>query len=137
LSHHKSFKVFGEPVEVLVPGELTCGASTTMVQTSPPGGGAPPHSHQHEDETFYVLEGEYEFLQGGEWQPARAGRAVYASRGSVHTFRNRGATTGRMMVFVTPAGLDKYLEEISILSVPEDLEQLLEISKRYGNFFPG
>jgi quercetin dioxygenase-like cupin family protein len=84
-----------------------------------------------------VLEGEYEFLQHSEWRTAQAGQAVYASRGSVHTFRNRGATTGRMMVFVTPAGLDKYLEEISTLSVPEDLEQLLAISIRYGILFPG
>jgi uncharacterized cupin superfamily protein len=28
----------------------------------PAGGGPPPHIHRNEDETFYVLEGEVEFL---------------------------------------------------------------------------
>lgn len=58
----KTFKVFGEPVEVLIPGEMTGGSSITLTQVSPPGGGPPPHSHQNEDETFFVLEGQYEFL---------------------------------------------------------------------------
>lgn len=55
---------------------------------------------------------------------------------SVHTFRNAGSTTGKMLVFVTPAGLEKYLEEISTLSMPGDRAKLLAISERYGIAFP-
>ena len=132
----KTFKVFGEPVEILIPGELTGGLSTTVTQVSPPGGGPPPHSHKNEDETFFVLEGEYEFLEEGEWVPVEPGQAIYAKRGSVHTFRNAGTETGKMLVFVTPAGMEKYLEEISPLSMPEDMPRLLAISDRYGIFFP-
>ena len=132
----KTFKVFGEPVEVLIPGEMTGDRSTTLTQVSPPGGGPPPHSHQNEDETFFVLEGEYEFLEAGQWRRAAPGHAVQAMRGSVHTFRNVGATTGKMLVFVAPAGMEKYLEEISVLFMPEDLSRLLAISERYGILFP-
>ena len=57
MSPVKTFKVFGEPVEVLVSGEMTNGRSTTLTQVSPSGGGPPPHSHRNEDETFYVLKG--------------------------------------------------------------------------------
>jgi hypothetical protein len=57
-------------------------------------------------------------------------------RGSVHTFRNVGTTTGKMLVFVAPSGMEKYLEEISALSMPEDMSRLLAISERYGIFFP-
>jgi quercetin dioxygenase-like cupin family protein len=131
----KSFKVFGEPVEVLIPGEATGGLSTTLTQTSPPGGGPPPHSHTYEDETFYVLEGEYEFLADGQWQKAEHGRAILAKRGSVHTFRNVGTATGKMLVFLTPSGLEKYLEGISSLSMPQDAARLMAISKRYGISF--
>jgi hypothetical protein len=67
LSPIKSFKVFGEPVEVLVNGDMTEGLSATLLQTSPPGGGPPPHTHQNEDETFFLLEGEFEFLENGKW----------------------------------------------------------------------
>jgi quercetin dioxygenase-like cupin family protein len=131
----KTFKVFGEPVEVLTDTQLTGGKSTAMIQTSPPGGGPPPHRHQNEDETFFVLEGDYEFLSDGAWTRIPTGEAVHASRGSVHTFRNAGPTTGRMLVFVSPAGLEKYLEEISPLSVPDDMPQILAISERYGISF--
>jgi quercetin dioxygenase-like cupin family protein len=135
LNAHKTFKVFGEPVEVLIPGEMTGGLSTTTVQTSPPGGGPPPHSHKHEDETFYVLEGEYEFLRDGAWVKATVGEAVYSQRWSVHTFRNAGTTTGKMLVFIAPAGLERYLEELSVFSVPDDMPAILALSERYGITF--
>ncbi|MGD0891857.1 MAG: cupin domain-containing protein [Terracidiphilus sp.] len=128
----KTFKVFGEPIEILVSGEMTGGLSTTLIQTSPPGGGPPPHSHANEDETFYVLEGNYELLQDGQWVKAAAGECVQTSRGSFHTFRNAGTTTGRMLVFVAPAGLDKYLEELSAFKAPDDMAAILALSARYG-----
>jgi hypothetical protein len=40
-----------------------------------------------------------------------------------------------MLVFIAPAGLEKYLEEISTLPMPADLPQLLAISERYGITF--
>jgi quercetin dioxygenase-like cupin family protein len=131
----KTFQVFGEPVEVLVPGEATGGISTMLTQASPPGGGPPPHRHTHEDETFYVLEGEYEFFDGSAWRRVEPGRAIHAMRGSVHTFRNTGTKAGKMLVFVSPAGMEKYLEEISVLSMPGDAAQLFAISERYGITF--
>jgi quercetin dioxygenase-like cupin family protein len=103
----KTFRVFGEPVEILIPGEMTGGRSTTLTQVSPPGGGPPPHSHTNEDETFFVLEGEYEFLEDGEWRRGQPARAIQAMRGSVHTFRNVGTTPGKMLVFVAPSGMEQ------------------------------
>ncbi len=132
----KSFEVFGEPIEVLVSGEMTGGLSTTLTQTSPPGGGPPPHLHLREDETFFVLEGDYEFLQNGEWHKLGRGETAHAMRGSVHTFRNAGSTTGKLLIFVTPAGMDAYLEEISPLTLPGDMTQIIAISERYGISFP-
>jgi quercetin dioxygenase-like cupin family protein len=131
----KTFKVFGEPVEILVSGEMTGGLSTTLIQTSPPGGGPPPHSHVNEDETFYVLEGDYELLADGQWIKVAAGECAHALRGSFHTFRNAGTTTGRMLVFVAPGGLDKYLEELSAFRVPDDMAAILALSERYGIAF--
>lgn len=136
MSPVKTFRVFGEPIEVLVPGEMTAHRSATLTQVSPPGGGPPPHSHANEDETFFVLEGEYEFLTDGQWLKAEPARAIQAMRGSVHTFRNVGATPGKMLIFVTPSGMEKYLEEISSLSMPADLPKLLAISECYGISFP-
>jgi quercetin dioxygenase-like cupin family protein len=131
----KSFKVFGEPVEILVDATVTGGQSTTLRQTSPPGGGPPPHWHKNEDEMFYVLEGEFEILKDGAWMKLGPGDYAYAPRGGVHTFRNCGTTSGQVLVTVTPGGFENYLEEISVLTIPQDMEQLLAISERYGITF--
>ena len=132
----KSFPVLGDQVDMLVTQEMTGGSSATLVETSPPGGGPPPHQHRNEDETFFVIEGDYEFLVDGEWVKASAGDSFYRGRGTIHTFRNCGTTTGRILIFVQPGGFQSYLEEISPLSVPSDLGKLIEISNRYGITFP-
>ncbi len=137
MSPIKSFPVLGDQVDILVNGEMTNGQSMTMLETSPPGGGPPPHRHENEDETFVIIEGEFELLVDGEWVKASAGDAFYRQRGTVHGFRNSGPTTGRILIFVQPGGFEKYLEELSPLSVPADLPKLIEISTRYGISFPG
>ena len=136
MSPVKTFKVFGEPVEVLVSGEMTDGHSTTFMQTSPPGGGPPPHLHLNEDETFFVLEGEFEILRMKSGTRLRPARRCLLSGDRCTRFRNAGSTTGKILVFVTPAGMDKYLEEISPLAIPQDMAELLAISERYGISFP-
>jgi quercetin dioxygenase-like cupin family protein len=103
-----------------------------LVQTSPPGGGPPPHSHQNEDETFFVLDGDFEIFSGGQWSKLAPGQATQGNHGSVHTFRNAGTTNGKILIVACPGGFEKYLEEISVLSVPQDTAQILAISERYG-----
>ena len=136
MSTTETFLVFGEPIEILIPGEATNGLSTTLTQTSPPGGGPPPHIHTNEDETFYVLDGDYEYLSDEQWLPLPHGQAVHARRGSVHTFRNVGDKEGKMLVFITPGGFERYLEEISVFSMPGDMDKVLAVSERYGIVFP-
>jgi quercetin dioxygenase-like cupin family protein len=131
----RKFNVLGAQVEVLLSGEQTSGLSAMMIETSPPGGGPPPHSHTNEDELFYPLEGDYEIFDGKEWHKVAVGSAAHYRRGGIHTFRNAGNTTGRILITVTPAGLEKYLEEISVLTIPQDMEKLIAISARYGITF--
>jgi uncharacterized cupin superfamily protein len=133
----KTFKVFGERIDVLVNAATTECASAAIIQHVPPGGGPPPHSHTHEDETFYVLEGDIEFLHEGEWHRRSVGETAFGKRGVIHTFRNVGTTTGRVLIFIAPAGLEDYLEEISAYSPAEEMPKILEISKRFGiTFYP-
>src|SRR5271154_588498 len=131
----KSFAVFGEPVEILIASDSTAGNSATMTQVSPPGGGPPPHSHQNEDETYFVLDGEYEVVLNGVAHNLLPGDAIHARRRSIHTFRNVGGKMGKMLIHIVPGGLENYLEQISHFSVPEGMPQVLEISKRYGVTF--
>jgi mannose-6-phosphate isomerase-like protein (cupin superfamily) len=83
--------------------EQTGGAYSLFEVTTQPQGGPPPHVQHREDESFYVLEGEYEFLDdGGSNMRAGAGTLIYVPRGNLHAHKNVGEGVGRMLVTQTP-----------------------------------
>lgn len=82
-----------------------------ILNVTPPGGGPPPHKHDHEDELFYVLEGRASFLAEGKWTDALPGSAAFMPKGSVHTFKNAGDTPLKLVVTVSPSGFEKFVEK--------------------------
>jgi quercetin dioxygenase-like cupin family protein len=78
--------------------------------TVPPGVGAPPHTHAHEDEAFYLIEGEMTFEIEGRSLPLQlaAGGFAFAPRGSRHAFRNETDADAKMLVLSLPGtGLEQ------------------------------
>ena len=136
--------VVGDLVTFKMVGEHTSGAFTLAEEITPPQGGPPPHRHTHEDETFYVLEGELEFTGGRRTLSASAGSVVYGPRGLMHSFRNVGTEHSRMVVVITPAGLERFFEEVGEpvedpSSPPEgapDVERLVALARKYGMEIP-
>jgi quercetin dioxygenase-like cupin family protein len=111
----------GDKYTFLVTGEESGGAYFAMQALVPPGGGPPPHIHRREDETFYVLEGEIEFLLGDETIVAGVGDFVNVPRGTVHSFRNAGTETARLVLTFTPAGIERWFAE-TLEPAPNDAE---------------
>jgi mannose-6-phosphate isomerase-like protein (cupin superfamily) len=109
----KVLDVLGEVLTIKVAGEDTDGAYTIIQEVSPPSGGPPLHLHHREDEAFYVLEGEYEVQYGDERISATPGTFIFAPREIPHTFRNVSAGRGKVLAIVTPAGIEKFFEELS------------------------
>ena len=131
----KTFKVLGETVEILVTSEETRGSFCILVQTSPPGGGPPPHLHEFEDEIFTPLDGDFELFDGKQWTRVPCGQSAHTLRGERHTFRNAGTADGRIQCIAIGGRLDEYLEAISPFAIPNDLPKLMEISAKYGITF--
>jgi quercetin dioxygenase-like cupin family protein len=100
-----SLWVLGEFVTRKVPSRRTGGAYSLFEAATPPGAGPPPHVHHREDEAFYVLEGEYEFLVDGSTLNAKAGSLIYVPKGTLHAHENVGEGVGRMLLTQTPGGL--------------------------------
>ena len=116
--------------------EDTGGAFTLIEMFLPPGSGPPPHLHEREEESFYVLEGTILFQVGNDSLTAGAGAFVKAPRGIRHAFKNVGTTPARVILLVTPAGLEKFFEAIGqpageIPSAPT-LEKARSIAPQYG-----
>ena len=108
----KAYWVVGDLYTILASGEDTGGAYALIHTEVPPGGGPPPHVHRREDEAFYVLEGELAFHADGRDIRARAVAWVMLARGSLHTFKNAGPLTARMLIVVTPSGLERFLASV-------------------------
>ena len=105
--------VLGELVTRKVAGEQTGGAYSIFEVVSQPQGGPPSHIQHREDECFYVLEGEYEFLVEGRTLRMPAGSLLYVPKGNLQAYRNVGEGTGRMLVNQTPGGLhERFFEDL-------------------------
>ena len=92
--------------------------------------GPPPHVHRRQADSFYILEGELEFLLDEEKLRAPAGSVVVAPPNVVHTFWNPGPEPARYLNFHTPgAEFDRYL-----LEGPRDGESQTDYFERFDTF---
>jgi uncharacterized RmlC-like cupin family protein len=62
---------------------------------------APYHIHRHSDEAWYVLEGTLGVQVDDDVIIARAGDAVFAPKGSKHTYWNPGTETAKYLLVMT------------------------------------
>ncbi len=94
----------------------------------PPRAPAPPrHVHREGSETFYVLEGEIDFLLADRTLRAGTGTCVHIPPGTVHTLANPGRRPARVLEFFVPGSLLGLVEEVGRVfagSVPPDRGRL-------------
>lgn len=86
----------------------TQGTYLLMEWAVPPQGGVPIHA-QGGQETFYILQGQFQFegiLQDGEHYKLSAirGDLIHVPERAPHAYKNIGKAPGRMLVLTTPAG---------------------------------
>ena len=105
--------VFGDVTILLrVPAEATDGAFS-LLEEVPPLVDTPLHVHEHEDELFYVLEGEHVFRVGDDEYRVGPGGLVFAPRGIPHSQRRATPGQGRELVLTAPAGLEGFSRELA------------------------
>ncbi len=86
----RSLWVLGDLLIHKIPSRQTGRAYALFEVTTQPNGGPPPHVQHREDESFYVMEGEYEFLIGGQTLRVGAGSLIYVPKGTLHSHRGVG-----------------------------------------------
>lgn len=133
--------VSGDSYTMKVTGGQTGGNLGFIEAVVPPGGGPVAHAHANGDETFYLLEGELEFLDGEKTFVAGPGDFVHVPRGHRHRFKNIGDGLTKMLFFYTPAGAEEFFVEAGEDPVPgqeppvwdrERIMSVLPIAERTG-----
>lgn len=99
---------------------------------------APPHRHQNEDEASYVLEGNIAVEIGDRVIYASSGTLVFKPRGIFHTFWNEDEIPARVLEIISPAGFEKYFEEVAVLAqlgvLPDDSRRQALADKYHVEF---
>ncbi|WP_432828567.1 cupin domain-containing protein [Dactylosporangium sp. CA-092794] len=119
----------------------TCGSLGFVEAIVPPGSGPIAHAHTDEDEAFYILDGELEFLDGDRTFVGRQGDFVFIPRHRRHRFKNITEVPTKTLFLFTPAGPeDLFIEggddpRPGEQPVPWDMarvEQVMDIVQRTG-----
>jgi quercetin dioxygenase-like cupin family protein len=100
-------------------GEDTDGRLLAIENVIAPLDGPPLHSHDNEDESWYVIEGTLRFQLGDEQAEAPQGSFVFVPRGTPHAFQNIGEAPARILVMFNPAGMERFFEEFAWLEHPD------------------
>ena len=122
-------------VRFMIDGSESGGGFSLVEHPLPPRAlAAPLHRHSREDEYSYVLEGRVGALLGDEVVIGEVGDLIFKPRGQWHSFWNAGDEPARILEIISPAGFEKYFDEIvemggSLRAKPETLRELAE---RYG-----
>ena len=74
--------------------------------------GSPPHIHHPQEETFYVLQGEMEFVTNDITTRAPSGSLVRIPRGCCETTGTWGPEHARGLVLFASGGFEGFFEEV-------------------------
>ncbi|HEY5024148.1 MAG TPA: quercetin 2,3-dioxygenase [Acidimicrobiales bacterium] len=88
-------------------GAQTSGQLALAEVRAPRGAGSPRHRHEHEDEAWYILDGELTFWLGDQQRTATGGTFVFGPRGVAHRFRVDSAQA-HFLLLLTPAGFEEF-----------------------------
>jgi quercetin dioxygenase-like cupin family protein len=122
-------------IRYLVDGSHDAGLGVFEL-TVPPGSNVPPpHSHTHNEEIVYVLEGTLRYSVGADTRDLTPGQTMRTPRGAVHGFSNPFDKVARALITLSPDIGARYFEEVATVvnaGGPPDKAALVAVMSRYG-----
>ena len=113
----------------------TNGSYTILDVIHPPSLGPALHIHPKGSETFYIVEGEYEFILEGKSVKGKPGDVIFVPKKALHRFVV-GYKGGHALV-ISPPELEFYFFKVSELLDKGEVSYETEssIGKQYGQVF--
>jgi len=123
-------------VRFMIGGEESGGGFSLVEHPMPPRKlAAPLHRHSREDEYSFVLDGRLGALLGDEVVYGEPGDLIFKPRHQWHTFWNAGDEPARILEIISPAGFERYFEQLTELlrdAGPPDPAGRAALAARYG-----
>ena len=96
------------------PQKLTANYDLAIGESRPDIPGPPPHHHEKYHETFYILDGEMDFIINGEHHKIRQGESVDIPPHTLHTFKNTGEKICKWVNIHSPKGFSEFFEQYGV-----------------------
>ncbi len=131
----KPFDFHGATFTIKVLTSETNGSYTILDVIHPPNVGPALHMHPKGSETFYIIEGHYEFFLNEKSLTGNSGDIVFVPKGTPHRFVV-GHKGGHALV-ISPPELEYYFLKVSELLGKGDVSYITEsgIGEQYGQVF--
>jgi quercetin dioxygenase-like cupin family protein len=132
-STNQVFEVFGETVIIRHDPAGSLLDAAVVEEIVPAGGAAPLHRHSREDEICYVAEGMFRIWRGDEVLDVNPGSIALLPRHQIHTFKNIGVETGRLLTIILPAGFERFFEAVAERHLrDEDMDEITALAIDFG-----
>ncbi|HEY9008571.1 MAG TPA: cupin domain-containing protein [Ohtaekwangia sp.] len=137
-THYKMKGVTLNTLDIKISGKDTENDLAVFEQTGlTPKGGPPLHIHPHQDEWFYVIEGEYIFQVGDDTYQMKAGDTIFLPRNVKHAFVQL-TEKGRMIVSYLPAGkMESFFEVTDKWTTPPSKEEITRVFAEHDMIVAG
>jgi len=132
---NKTFDFHGSKFTIKVLTSESNGNYTVLDVIHPPNVGPALHIHPQGPETFYIIEGNYEFILDDKSIMAKSGDVIFVPKNASHRFV--AGKNGGHIIVISPPQLEFYFWEISKLLDKGKIsfETESNIAKQYGQIF--
>ena len=124
------------PVEVLGTAhtiKVRHSSYTVIESAGAPGTGLPPHALAGQDQSIYVLAGEYQLVTGDQRRLLTGGASAFVPRDTVHRLTVVGTKPARCLMIVSPHGpWEAFLDELRIVEATTAVDEIYAVGRRAG-----
>ncbi len=122
-------------IRYLVDGSRNASMGIFELTVPPASNVPPPHSHSHNEEIVYVLEGMLRYTVGADTRDLSAGQTMHTPKGEVHGFANPFDRTARALIILSPDIGAQYFRDVAAVvgaGGPPDKTALASVMSKYG-----
>uniref|UniRef100_B8HZ44 Cupin 2 conserved barrel domain protein n=1 Tax=Cyanothece sp. (strain PCC 7425 / ATCC 29141) TaxID=395961 RepID=B8HZ44_CYAP4 len=130
----QNLQVLSDRVCIKLKSAASPNRMAVMTIEVPPEGFVPPHTHDKEEESYFVLEGTMMMQLGDQELAIEPGDFVYIPAGTVHGYKNGSNQCVRFLAWSIGGAIDEFFAEMAekVIELPEDLPKMPTILNKYG-----
>ena len=130
----QTLQVLSDRICIKLKSTASANRMAVMTVEVPPEGFVPPHTHDKEEESYFMLEGTMLMQLGSQELTIAPGDFVHVPAGTIHGYKNNSHQGVRFLAWSVGGAIDEFFTEMAetIREMPDDLPKMPAILEKYG-----